>query len=276
MWVLFLGSYLKKRPPPGNLIKAKMKSQRCFTDAQCVEKTSPMPPNFSGTCALTRERGLSLAQCARRDSLKRVYSWSMREFIQGKSLFLVHSVKKDLLVKESSDCTGAHIRARGLISAQSVWKAFPDTGIWKHTWRQCTRRLSPDLQERSFHVQIVTRTATQLLSLEIIRGLTPERGPTSALSVRKDLLCRGHLWDMNVSTLASHLTTARTVGRHLHSSGHWPHTCARTQERNHTAVHSAISPLWRQESCGGTPGFTPERSHTPAQTAGGTSPWQER
>ena len=272
--VLSLASSLQSFPPR-HFIKLKMINPRPYTAAQCVGKTSPTPLNFSVTYVPTQERGLSPARCVKRDFQKRGCSWSTKGSILGRNHSRALSVRKDLLVRGSSGCTGGHTLARGRITAPSVWRAFPDTGIWKLTWRRCTLRLLRASRGRSFHVRTVKRAVTQQLSSEIIRGLTPERGRTSALSVTSDLPCRVHLWDTSVSTPALHPTTAQTAGRHLRSSGRWRHTCELTQEKNRTAARSVISLSWLQESCGGTPGFTLEKSRTRAQTVGGTSHWQE-
>lgn len=252
-----------------------MKSRRLFTAARCVGKTSLTHLNFSATYALTPERGLSPARCVRRDFRRRVCLWSTKGSTLGRSHSHALSVRKDLPVRGSSGCTGGLTLARGRITAPSVWRAFPDTGIWKLTWMRCTLRLLRVSQGKSFRVRTVTRAATRQQSSEIIRGLTLERGLTSALSVTKGLPCQVHLWDTSVSILALRPTTAPTAGRHLRSSGLWPHTCGLTREKNHTAARSATSLLWLQESCGGTPGFTRGKSRTPAQTVGGTSHWQE-
>lgn len=246
-----------------------------FTAARCVGKTFLTHLNFSVTYALTPERGLSPARCVKRGFQKRACLWSTKGSILGRSHSHALSVRKGLPVRESSGCTGGLTLVRGLIIAPFVWRAFPDTGIWKLIWMQCTLRLLRVLLGRSFHVQTVTKAVTRQQSSEIIRGLTLERGLTSALTVIKGSPCQVHLWDMSVSTLVSLPITAPTVGRHLHSSGLWQHTCGLTQERNHTAARSATSLLWLQESCGGTLGFTQEKSRILARTVGGTSHWQE-
>ena len=229
--------------PQRHSTSQRMKNHHLFTAAPCAAKTFPTPPNFNATYAPTQERGPSPAQCARRDFQRRGCSWSTKGSTRGRSRSHALSAWNDLLVRASSGSTGGRTPARGRITAPSVWRASLVTGTWKHTWRRCTRRLSPASRGRSSRVRTAIRAVTQRPSWEIIRGLTLERGPTSALSVTNVLPCPVLWWDMSVSTPALHRTTALTVGRHSRSSGRWQHTCGRTQEKNLTAAHSATSLL---------------------------------
>lgn len=249
----------------------RLPSKRLFTAARCVVKTSLTHPSFSVTCGLTPERGPSPAPCVKKDFQRRVCSWSTNGSTRGRNHFLALSAKRGLPVRASSGCTGGLTPARGRITAPSAWKAFPDTGTWKRTWRRCTLRWSLVSRGKSSRVRIATRAVTLQRSWETTRGLTLERGRTSAPTATNGLPCQGRWWGTSGSTRASRPTTAPTAGRRLRSSGLWPPTCGLTREKSHTAARSATRPSSLLESCGGTPGFTRGKSRTRAQAVGGTS-----